>query len=365
MQQVAFEPNLGYTPKVEEGLMKPFLQYLKGLVTEIDQGVNLFLDESIEEVEKNTPKLLHLARLFQQSCKGGKRLRGSLVVLGYELAGAKFTGEILKPAAAFEIFQTAILAHDDIMDLSPIRRGKPTFYRQLGGNHYAISQTITMGDLGFFYALKLLNESDFPDARKNLATRYFVDSMLKTGLGQMLDVELSSKDYPIEEKDALKISHYKTAHYTIIGPLSVGAILGGADNKLLGGIEEFGKNLGIAFQIQDDILGVFGSEKDLGKSVTSDIEEGKATLLVIYALGHAKESEKKYLQRVYGKRKLNKKDLKKVKEIFISSGALDFSKGKAVEYVRKAKEAIPLITKDKKYQNLLNELADFLIMRNR
>src|SRR5579859_4403380 len=103
--------------------------------------------------------------------------------------------------------------------------------------------------------------------------------MLETAVGEILDIEIPHQKLPQKEQDVINVAHLKTARYTVTGPLLTGAILAGADQALQDIIKRFGDNLGIAFQIQDDILGVFGSEVEIGKSVSSDIEEGKLTLL--------------------------------------------------------------------------------------
>ncbi len=349
--------------------MDRFPNYLKKSAKKVDLQLNTLLEQAKKEAVEISPKLVPLVEVFADSCKGGKRVRGMLVMLGYEITNSEFKVqnselEITKVAAVYEIFQTAILSHDDVIDQSPLRRGKPTIYRRLGGDHYAISQTITIGDIGFFLAMKILAETNFPALRKNKAIEFFSKSMLKTGLGQSLDIELSRPGKK-DEEDALKISLYKTAWYTIIGPMSVGAILGGASKKQLDGILEFGKNLGIAFQIQDDILGVFGQEEDLGKSINSDIEEGKNTLLLTQALKRANKQQVEYLEKHYGQGVISQEEFMKIREIFESSGALDYVSSKAVEYARKAKGATSEITDDEDCLHLLNKLADFLINRRK
>jgi geranylgeranyl diphosphate synthase, type I len=342
-----------------------FKDYLKQTASEINKFQEQFLTQEIEKAREFSPKTVHLVEEFSRACEGGKRLRGMLVKLGYELAGGDKTEEILKPALAFEILQTSFLAHDDIIDQSITRRGRPTLYQALGGDHYAISQTICLGDVGFFLAFQLVAQSDFPQEKKNKALVYFNQTMFKTAAGQMLDVEISEKQKEFDEDDSLKISHYKTAHYTIIGPLQLGAILAGASDELLQKIEEFGKNLGIAFQIQDDILGMFGDERTLGKSVTSDAQEGKNTLLITYALKHTSAEQKQFLLDHYGKGKIDDTQFMKFKQIFQESGALDYTRTKALEYVNKAKQQIENLAQTKEQKALLEQLADYLIEREK
>lgn len=342
-----------------------FQDYLKTAAEELDKGVSEFFESWVQRVKKISPKLLPPVNLFINSCGGGKKLRGTLIKLGFELTGKKYTPEILKPAIGYEIFNTAILAHDDIIDLSPLRRGNPSIYMALGGKHYGISQAIVLGDIGLFLAIKLTGESKFSERNKNKAIQFLTDDIIETAFGEVLDVELSSKKSIRTEKDVITIAHLKTAQYTISGPLQIGAILAGAKEELLDDLAQFGENLGIAFQIQDDILGVFGDEKTLGKSVTSDIEECKNTLLITQAFRQATREQFKILDRYYGHGQMGKRGLEAVKKVFIETGSLDYSRQQALKYVVRAKKIIPKLTKIPKYRRLLSEFADFLVERDR
>ncbi|MBI2600356.1 polyprenyl synthetase family protein [Candidatus Daviesbacteria bacterium] len=361
MQQVAFDSKLSYTPKTYP--MNQFLSYLKETAPQIDHQIDLFLTQSLQEIEKISPNLGEFIQIFKEASEGGKRLRGSLVKLGYELFGGDNKAEILKVSVATEIFQTAILAHDDIIDQSLTRRGKPTIYKRLGGDHYGISQTIALADAAFFLANKLIAESEFDEGKKNSALKVFNSMMLKTCLGEILDVEIPHKKKVIKIDDVMIISQFKTAWYTIIGPLSMGAILAGIDEDKLAAIEEFGKNLGTAFQIQDDILGVFGDEEKIGKSASSDIEEGKATLLIYYALNFANKEQKRYLDKFYGKKGLTDKQIQEIRQIFINTGSLDFSTKKCIKYCGVAKKIIPEIINEKDKMGFLIDMSQFLIER--
>ncbi len=364
-----------------------FKNYLQETALEINQELDLFLEEWLKTVEKTSPKLLDLNKAFVDACQGGKRLRGTLCKLGYEIAenvilgststslsatpeserswtsqddknqdkSQKYGKEIIKAGVAYEIFQTAILAHDDIIDKSDLRRGKKTLYKIVGSE-----QTICLGDIGFFLAFKILSETNFPEKEKSLAINCFAKSMIDTGLGEMLDIYLPGKKETAEE-DILKISSLKTAKYTLTGPLQLGAVLAGADQDLLDKLGEFGEKLGIAFQIQDDVLGIFGEEKELGKSVTSDIEEGKLTLLYLHALEHG---GKNALKGLYGE-KIDQEGLEKVRQIFKETGALDYTREKAMLLAEEAKELVPQITQNPDLRTVLEQMADYLIVRNK
>lgn len=340
-----------------------FKSYIKSSALEVEDELSKILDSWKKEVSEISPKLTRFAELFIYASQGGKRLRGTLIKLGFEMAGGEGKG-ILKPAAAFEIFQTAILAHDDVIDLSPTRRGRPTIYQALGGEHYGKSQAIGLGDAGLFLATKLIADSEFDDKYKNKALSFFSQTLVDTALGEILDVELPHLG-EADEKDIIKIFELKTAYYTIIGPLSLGAILAGAQKSLLDQIYDFGLNLGIAFQIQDDVLGVFGEEETIGKSVTSDIEEGKITLLLSYAKEHGNNKDINILNKLYGTGKININELEKIKEVFKTSGALEYAGQKALEYVDQAKKVIEVMEISDTHKKLLLEMADFLVKRDK
>ncbi|MBI2039532.1 polyprenyl synthetase family protein [Candidatus Microgenomates bacterium] len=227
-----------------------FKSYLEHSAQELDREIQSILGVWLKEVEGISPKLIPLAKAFIKACQGGKRIRGTLVRLGYEIGNQSSavslqSPDIIKVGAAYEIFHTAILIHDDIIDESLLRRGQPSLYKALGGGHYGISQAISLADLGFFLSFKIITEAEFDNQRKLEALKLFFDTIVNTALGQILD---------LEKTDPILIAKLKTAHYTIAGPLQLGAILGGAKEELVKLLGLYGVNLGIAFQIKDDIL---------------------------------------------------------------------------------------------------------------
>jgi geranylgeranyl diphosphate synthase type I len=337
--------------------------YLNNSKEEIEKEISTVLRVWQREIKESNRKLLPIIQVLIDGMSGGKRIRGILVKLGYNLISQKHPPEIITAAVAHEIFQTAFLIHDDIIDKSVLRRGQKSAYYRLGNNHYGISQAICLGDLGFFLALKLVSSTEFPTAYKNRAMQSFVTAAHETALGQILDVRETHFKKSVSEKDILDIYRNKTAQYTIIEPLKLGAILAGANEKILSKIELFGENLGIAFQIQDDILGVFGDEQTVGKSVSSDIKEGKTTLLLVQARKKANLKQMDILDKLYGRDKITENDFHKIKKVFIKTGALSYTKRRVMEYTEKAKIIIPKLGSDKGAQTILRELADYLISR--
>ncbi len=339
-----------------------FKDYLEDSKKEIEKEMSIVFNGWEKEIAGTKPKLLPLFQALVGSMTGGKKLRGTLVKLGYSLINPNPPPEIIKASLAYEIFQTSILIHDDIIDRSELRRGKKSLYTLLGADHYGISQAICLGDLGFFLSLKLFNSLDFPKTNKEMATRLFIQTMQDTVLGEMADIQEAGKKL-ISEKKIIDIYRSKTALYTIIGPMQLGAVLAGADKKILTEIRNFGENLGIAFQIYDDIIGVFGQKEITGKSASSDIKEGKATLLLIEARKQVNQKQLDILDKYYGQDKVTENEAEIIRKVFIETGALTCTEEKAKEYMTEAKAQISTMKISSNMRKILFELVDDLTNR--
>ncbi|MDR2136682.1 MAG: polyprenyl synthetase family protein [Synergistaceae bacterium] len=312
-------------------------------------------------------EVANLYEIFREAGRGGKCIRGSLVKLGHEIAAGRTSDDSLLPAsAAFEIFQTAVLCHDDIIDKSPLRRGKESVWQaiaQRSTTDYGVSQAICLGDAGFFLANRLVAGSSFGLAEKAEAMKVFLDVQSNTVDGQMLDVYLSrQKDYG-DEASIVKVASLKTAWYTVVGPLQLGAVLGGASPGLLAAMERYGMSLGIAFQLRDDILGVKAKEAETGKSNTSDIAEGKATLLVHYAMKRATPGQLATLRRVYGREDVSEEDRATIGDIFDATGAFAEVARRAEAYLAEAEKVVEDMTKDAEQTQLLRQLGNMMFRR--
>ena len=316
-----------------------FEQFLDKQAENINQRLTKVLEETVGKFSDYDKSLGELFNAFSDSTKKGKRIRGVLVLLGYKIAGGKDFPAVIDAALALEIFQTSILAQDDIIDKSPTRRGSPSLHIRLGGDHQAISQTICLSDLGIFLSFRLLSSVKIADSLKNKAINFFSQTLMQTVAGEMLDIKLSeTKDF--SEEGALKIGLLKTARYTVSGPLILGAILAGGDIKLVKALQKFGDNLGIGFQVQDDIMGVFGEEEVIGKSATSDIAEGKATLMAAFAFNNSNSKDLEFLKQQYGNEKITPEDALKIRTILKDSGALEYSEGVVRKYFEEARRGL-------------------------
>jgi geranylgeranyl diphosphate synthase type I len=303
--------------------------------------------------------------------QGGKMLRGMLVVFGYQIARhARGASDIDLPisdalAQTFEMFQTGVLVHDDVIDNAAQRRGKITVHRRyehrldvrdirmVSGiekpQEIAKSVGICVGDLGIYYANKLLADSYGSDPALGQLISYFDDIVIQTIRGELLDVVLpyEIQDPGIGEEERAKlleksiydIYFLKTAGYSVIGPLHLGMILGGAEPKEMAALDRCARDIGIAYQIMDDILGVFADPEILGKDVGSDVAEYKQTILYMYVRTMKPEYAEELLQ-YYGKKHVTSKDIEQVQRIFEESGALAYAQSVLADHFDSAERKI-------------------------
>jgi geranylgeranyl diphosphate synthase type I len=305
---------------------------------------------------------------------GGKRIRPTLVALGHEAAGGR--GPILKPAIAAELFHAFFLVHDDIIDRSPLRHNRPTVHRvfeesrDLFGvrvppelsEEFARSLAILAGDLCCAFAYDALTQSGFPPEHIIRATRRMHAMAEATLVGQVLDVLLPLGE-DVGHAEIERIHVLKTAHYSFESPLHLGMILAGADDDLLARVSKYALPIGIAFQIRDDILGMFGTEAEVGKPVTSDLAEGKQTLLTVFARARARPEAWVRLDQLIGKRDASAGEMEEVRSIIRESGALAASEDHARALAERAVRALETLPVPESSKQLLAELAGYAIGR--
>jgi len=346
--------------------------YLKGYIKKTKPILDSFFEAQKKEAAKISPVAVEMMRIYRKFM-GGKNIRGALTKLGYECFGGKDKKAILKASLMVEIVHSRLLIHDDIMDKDSLRRGMPTIhvqyeklhrkrYKKGGSNHYGLCMGIAMGGIGAELAHVLLANTGFSEEVKTRVFKCFNEQTLMCIFGQALDVSYEAGSQ-LSEENILRIHHYKTANYTITGPLQYGALFAGADEREIKKIEKFGLPVGIAFQLRDDELGIFADGKTLGKPIGSDVKENKNTILHLKALELAKSKDKKFIKYVYGNRNLTKKKLERAREITRKTGALAYSENMARKLVEKGKKFIPQITTDPELRDTLYNLADFVVER--
>ncbi len=344
--------------------MSKFLDFYKEQKQKIEKSLSNFNNEILKEENITINENL---KVYSDLNISGKMIRGTLIQLGYKLNNDNLDYAI-PLSTAYEVFETSILVHDDIIDNDDFRRGKTTIhsynkekYKNLSdNNHLSHSIALCIGDYGLFKSTKLLIENYKDDKNFYNILNKYNDIVLDTIRGEIIDVVT-----PYEEKNkifkgnvedtTMDIYRLKTSYYTLVGPMSLGMILANSKEEEIKDIEEFTLPLGIAFQIQDDILGIFSSNETLGKPIGSDIREFKQTLL--YA--HIKET--KYydkLLKYYGKEEY---DIDKVRELFIESKSLEYCQNKMNELYEQSLNKLNSInwlkSEDK---TILEELVYFL-----
>lgn len=341
----------------------------------VDEALNLFFKSVLADSIYTFNKQL-LEAVAEFTLRGGKRLRPILVLKGFEAAGrnkdmatdAAMMEEATKASICIELMQSSFLIHDDIMDKSELRRNKPTLHRLLGEN-----EAIIAGNVAMALAQDAILKSAFSDAIKQKAIRRFNDIVKTTNYGQLLDIDITKKQISeVAEQDIITVHSLKTAEYTLTGPLQLGAILAGASDgvsdhvevsdHVLDALSRISLPLGIAFQIQDDILGIFGTEEKLGKPVYSDVEEGKKTLLVWYAYDHGSEEQKRFISSVFG-RKITDERFEKLKNMIIETGALKYSRKRISSLLAESKKELNESVFPAEFKAFISDLSEFLVNR--
>jgi geranylgeranyl diphosphate synthase type I len=242
-----------------------------------------------------------------------------------------------------------LLVHDDVIDRSDLRRGKPTLHRLFnkalslaGGNEMGSSLSIAAGDIISALAIDAFLAIDESPARKEKALKKFTDSVMFTGCGEFIDVASGiQKIEKISQREVFRIYTLKTAKYTFEGPMLIGAALAGAQKKELERLSRIGILLGQAFQIQDDLLDMFSSSKEIGKPVLSDLNESKKTLPAWKAYNTLAGKDKKQLKYFLEKDKKTYKDLIKFRKLIKKSGAHIYCLKKVESLLKEADSLCP------------------------
>jgi geranylgeranyl diphosphate synthase, type I len=268
---------------------------------------------------------------------GGKRLRPAFCYWGWRAAGGADCQEIYAAAAALELLHASALVHDDVMDSSDTRRGRPAVHRQFAGpqagagsdaaNAFGAGAAILIGDALLSWTDELFHRSGMPPEALRRGQPVLDAMRTEVAAGQYLDLvnQFTRND---SVQSAMQVVTYKTAKYTIERPLHLGAAMTGspaapaAAAAVAGTCTEYGLPLGTAFQLRDDILGIFGDPALTGKSVTGDISEGKRTVLMALTRERASAAQLRVLERHLGDRALTEEAAAEVRTVITDSGAL-------------------------------------------
>lgn len=285
---------------------------------------------------------------------GGKRLRPTLTLMTAEMFGAK-AEMALNAALCVEVFHNFSLIHDDIMDDAPLRRGKPTVHEK-----WNLNTGILSGDAMLILSYQLLEpyENEIFKALNSLFTK----TALQVCEGQQYDIDFETRN-DVTVEAYIQMITYKTS-VLVAAAMKMGAIIAGASQKDQDTIYEYGKNLGIAFQIQDDYLDAFGDPETFGKQVGGDIIENKKTYLYLKAIALGSTHDKAELFQYFNKSTDNSLEkVERVKQLFEASGAVQETKKAIADYTVKAFDCLDELSLDEVYKTALKQFGEQLMQR--
>jgi len=297
----------------------------------IDNALDQLLPSMLQRLAGLHGELEPVATTLAAFVNGGKRIRPALLHLGFWCAAERDTSVVNGPALALELLHTCALIHDDIIDGAATRRGRPSVHAEYAAQHaaagwsgdaqrYGESVAILIGDLAFVQADELFVACSLPADRVLAGFRSFTEMREEVMAGQFLDLQ-SAAGRKSDRGQALMVATMKSGRYSVTRPLEIGAVLAGASPELIDGLRTFGDPLGRAFQVRDDLLGVFGSSSDTGKSTASDLAEGKRTLLIAEAYARGDRTQRQTLDRWLGDPSLTDAQADELRGILEATGA--------------------------------------------
>jgi geranylgeranyl diphosphate synthase, type I len=298
----------------------------------VQKALDGFVASQLPALDAISEELGPLTDALSDLVAGGKRLRPAFCYWGYRGADGGDGDEVVAAAAALELFQACALIHDDVMDGSDTRRGQPAVHRRFASLHrteawtgdpeaFGMGAAILLGDLCLSWSDEMLGRSGLPTERLLAGHRVYAEMRTELMGGQYLDLLEQARGGGSVER-ALRVARYKSAKYTIEKPLHLGAVLAGAEQAVLDGYSGYGLPLGEAFQLRDDVLGVFGDPAVTGKPAGDDLREGKRTALIAIALEAADARQAAVVRRHLGDPHLTADGVSALRTVLQDTGAL-------------------------------------------
>lgn len=290
-------------------------------------------------------RYVHLWETLEANTTGGKRFRPRMVFAAYQSLGGEDFEAAAYVGAAFELLHTALIVHDDVIDHDFVRRGVANIsgvYRELAaskGNgpvvseHSGIAAAVIAGDLALFNSYRLIDKSGVADHVRSRLLEVMDEALFASAAGELIDVDFSIDPEMPKVDDILTMERLKTAVYSFECPLQAGAILAGASEEVVATLGEFGREIGIAYQLVDDLLGVFGQEAETGKTTLGDLREGKRTVMISYATSTREWAS---ISKLIGKPDLTEDEAAAVRTVLTDCGAKGFAEGLARYYGNRA-----------------------------
>lgn len=317
----------------------------------VDEVLERFFSLSSQRATELAPAYEGLWARLKKNTTGGKRFRPQMVMTAYSALGGIDFASAAHVGASFELLHTALIVHDDVIDRDFVRRGIPNVsgsYRDIAhtaglsiptAEHRGMGVAVIAGDLALSGAFRLMDRTNADTATRDSLLALLDDAIFASAAGELIDIDFSLYPGVPAVDDIVHMERLKTAVYSFEAPLQGGAILAGASPEVIAALGEFGRNIGIAYQVVDDLLGVFGSEESTGKTTLGDLREGKRTAIIAFA---AASPEWAQLQHLVGKADLSDAEADSVKATLEAIGARRFTEQLAANYAEKAVAALSI-----------------------
>jgi geranylgeranyl diphosphate synthase type I len=327
---------------------------------EVDEALRVFVDRQRPGVLGIDDDLAPMLSTLQDLLAGGKRLRPAFCYWGWRGLGGQDGPAIVTAAASLELLQASALIHDDVMDASDTRRGLPSVHRRFQAMHeaagwpgsaegFGTSAAILLGDLALAWAGQLYDTSGLAEDTLVLGRPTYDLMRTEVMCGQYLDLVEQAHGGPTGDggprgrgtvASALRVVEYKSAKYSVERPLQLGAAMAGGGPETIASLSRYGLPLGIAFQLRDDVLGVFGDPAETGKPAGDDLREGKRTVLVALALEGATPAQAAVVRDRLGDPALDRAGVDELRSIIVDTGGLAACESMIGEYAGEAHTAL-------------------------
>jgi geranylgeranyl diphosphate synthase type I len=350
------------------------------MIEDIRKNIELSLAEFLEKVKLEYK--FHLVKpvlydsIREYTLRKGKRIRPLLLILSYK--GYADPNTTPPPSLYFastcmEFLHNFMLIHDDIIDRSDLRRGKPALHKKLRDTvksddpeKIGYDLAIIAGDIIYALAIDAFLSIEEEPRRKEKALKYFIQTATFTAMGEFIDTIHGVEPLAnVTEDDVLLNYTLKTARYTFDCPLVTGAILAGADERNIQQLSKLGIHIGQAFQIQDDIIGIFDTEKNIGKSILSDLAESKKTILVTHAFQHLSGPQRDdFIHLLEKKDTITHEDLDAVRKLLRDAGSLDYSLNEIQKRITQSQSIITSLDIQLEIRTIILNLIDQLFSQS-
>jgi geranylgeranyl diphosphate synthase type I len=342
---------------------------LASLRLRVGKALTAFLARQRDRLADIDPCLCDVATALEAFLlHRGKRLRPAFAYWGFRGAGGTDSEELMAAISALELVQAGALIHDDVMDSSDTRRGEPAIHRRFADLHarqgwggdrarFGRAAAILLGDLCLVWSDELLHGSGLEPAMLARARPVFDEMRTEVTVGQYLDMYTQVTGEPSIER-ACRVARYKSAKYTVERPLLLGAALAGALEPVCAAYSGYGLPLGEAFQLRDDVLGVYGDPARTGKPAGDDLREGKRTYLVAAAFEASDQRQREILMAGLGNQALDEPGLALLRELIRTTGALARTERRIEKLTSDALAALRGADLDREVERALTALAE-------